>query len=93
LFETISKISSIQLSILAAEGGGQAVRPSTFEKPPGRRGPHAGRRVLCVNRDGNVISAMMFHLSHHHLTPDDLGAMAVKAGVKKLVVTHLVPAG
>lgn len=34
---------------------------------------------------------MKIHLAAHHLTPGDLGAMAAKAGVKELVVTHLVP--
>jgi ribonuclease BN (tRNA processing enzyme) len=34
---------------------------------------------------------MTTHLSSHHLAPADLGAMAERAGVKTLVVTHLVP--
>jgi ribonuclease BN (tRNA processing enzyme) len=43
--------------------------------------------------DGNRLEGMKFHFSHHHLTPADLAAMAAKAGVKELVVTHLAPGG
>lgn len=37
------------------------------------------------------IEGLKYHLSRHHLTPGDLGKMAANAGVKELVVTHLVP--
>jgi ribonuclease BN (tRNA processing enzyme) len=36
-------------------------------------------------------TGMKIHLAAHHLTPGDLGQMAANAGVKELVVTHLVP--
>lgn len=32
------------------------------------------------------------HLSHHHLLPSDVGALAAAAGVKNLVITHMAPA-
>lgn len=31
------------------------------------------------------------HLSNHHVTPEQVGDMAARAGVKKLVVTHMAP--
>jgi ribonuclease BN (tRNA processing enzyme) len=37
------------------------------------------------------LEGMKFHLGRHHLTPSELGKMAASAGVKALVVTHLVP--
>jgi ribonuclease BN (tRNA processing enzyme) len=37
------------------------------------------------------LKGMQIHLSTHHLTPAELGAMSANAGVKELVITHLVP--
>jgi len=37
-------------------------------------------------------TAMIEHLSTHHLTPDQVGAMAQAMGVKSVVLTHLVVA-
>ena len=36
---------------------------------------------------------MVKHLSTHHLTTDDVGKLAQRAGVKKVVVTHLAGGG
>lgn len=35
------------------------------------------------------IQNVVAHLTSHHLTPDDVGRLAAKAGVKAVVVTHL----
>jgi len=35
--------------------------------------------------------AMIFHLTHHHLTPEDVGRMAAAASVGEVVLTHLAP--
>jgi ribonuclease BN (tRNA processing enzyme) len=36
-----------------------------------------------------VLATMEEHLSHHHLTPEQVGDMAARMGVKSVVVTHL----
>lgn len=36
-------------------------------------------------------AGMMFHLTRHHLTPEEVGRMAAAAGVKSVVLTHLSP--
>lgn len=41
----------------------------------------------------NRILGVKKFLARHHLTPNELGKLAAKAGVKELVVTHLVPGG
>jgi ribonuclease BN (tRNA processing enzyme) len=33
------------------------------------------------------------HLGEHHLSPEQVGDLAAHAGVKRVVVTHLVPGG
>jgi len=35
--------------------------------------------------------AFLFHMHQEHVTPDDIGKMAVKAGVKAVVMSHLGP--
>ena len=48
-------------------------------------------RRIDPNLPEDRMKGMRIHLSSHHLTPADLGSMAANAGVKELVVTHLVP--
>ena len=43
--------------------------------------------------DAKRAEGLQVHLSKHHLTPSQLAALAVKAKVGKLVVTHLAPGG
>ena len=49
--------------------------------------------ISAVRRFGNLdaatLSTMEEHLSHHHLTPEQVGGMATRMGVKSVVVTHL----
>ena len=49
--------------------------------------------IAAVRRFGNLdaatLSTMEEHLSHHHLTPEQVGEMATRMGVKSVVVTHL----
>ena len=40
---------------------------------------------------GDELSGMEAHLSHHHLTPEQVGKMATAAKVKEVVVTHMAP--
>ena len=35
-------------------------------------------------------TAFMRHLTEEHLTPDEVGKLAARAGVKKVVLTHLL---
>ena len=42
------------------------------------------------NLPPHIASEMERHLRHHHLVPADVGAMASRAGVGALVVTHFV---
>lgn len=37
--------------------------------------------------------AQVFHMTHEHITPEQAGEMAAKAGVKTLVLSHLAGAG
>ena len=37
----------------------------------------------------HALQMMRRHFSQHHLTPEDLGELASRAGVKKLVATHI----
>ena len=49
--------------------------------------------ISAVRRFGNLdtatLTTMEEHLSHHHLTPEQVGEMATRMGVKSVVVTHL----
>jgi ribonuclease BN (tRNA processing enzyme) len=49
--------------------------------------------IAAVRRFGNLpadqLATMEEHLSHHHLTPEQVGDMAARMGVKSVVVTHL----
>ncbi|MBR9791485.1 MAG: MBL fold metallo-hydrolase [Gammaproteobacteria bacterium] len=38
-----------------------------------------------------TLQHMQRHLSTHHLTPDQVGQLATRARVKKLVITHMAP--
>jgi ribonuclease BN (tRNA processing enzyme) len=42
-----------------------------------------------ANLSAPVLATMEEHLSHHHLTPEQVGDMAARMGVKSVVVTHL----
>lgn len=37
--------------------------------------------------------AFLFHMNQEHLTPENVGRMAAKAGVKMVVLSHLLPSG
>ena len=39
----------------------------------------------------NVLPSLLAHMQHDHLTPQQIGELAQRAGVKKVVLTHLVP--
>ncbi|WP_321396799.1 MBL fold metallo-hydrolase [Emcibacter sp.] len=43
--------------------------------------------------DATQIAGVQKHLTAHHLSPDDVGQMAARAGVKSVVVTHFGAAG
>jgi len=36
-------------------------------------------------------AAMTWHLSTHHLTPTQVGELAKRGGVGRVVITHIVP--
>lgn len=38
-----------------------------------------------------MLPAMLAHMEHDHLTPNEIGKLASAAGVKRVVLTHLVP--
>lgn len=48
-----------------------------------------------LKRSGTVpdamLPAMLAHMEHDHLTPSEIGKLAKAAGVKQVVLTHLVP--
>ena len=48
-----------------------------------RANPHMPEKALANMRS---------HLTAHHVTPEQVGEMATRAKVKKLVATHLAPA-
>ncbi|WP_417318719.1 MBL fold metallo-hydrolase [Emcibacter sp.] len=45
------------------------------------------------NPDPAIIKSVMQHLKAHHLTPEDVGELAARSGVKSVVITHLGAAG
>ena len=47
------------------------------------------RRLTGKAVDTNTSNAQ--HLARHHLSPEQVGELAGRAGVKRLVVTHIVP--
>ena len=46
---------------------------------------------MSPNMPAQALKHMNQHLATHHLTPDQVGQLAAKAKVKKLVVTHMAP--
>lgn len=38
-----------------------------------------------------AIVGLTWHLSHHHLTPEQVGQLAQRSGARQVVVTHIVP--
>ncbi len=44
------------------------------------------------NMPAPALKNMESHLRNHHVTPEQVGDMAARAGVKKVVVTHMAPA-
>lgn len=50
-------------------------------------------RRRAPDMDEKTRSDMVFHLTHHHLTSDQVGDLAQGAGVKRVVVTHLAGSG
>ena len=46
---------------------------------------------LARNMPPQAKAGMMFHLTRHHLTPEEVGRMAAAARVKSVVLTHLSP--
>jgi ribonuclease BN (tRNA processing enzyme) len=40
-----------------------------------------------------VADGMMRHMTEEHTVPEDIGLLAKAAGVKKVILTHLVPGG
>jgi ribonuclease BN (tRNA processing enzyme) len=44
-----------------------------------------------VRGDAQMMDALMAHMQLDHLTPTEVGRIATAAGVKKVVLTHLVP--
>lgn len=44
-----------------------------------------------ANYPAAVLSAKIKHMQEDHLTPADVGALAAGAGVKEVVLTHIVP--
>jgi ribonuclease BN (tRNA processing enzyme) len=45
------------------------------------------------NIDGKMLAGLVEHLTHHHLTPTQVGELARRAGVKAVVITHFVAPG
>lgn len=43
------------------------------------------------NMPDQQYSGVEWHLTSHHLLPEQVGEMAAKAGVKQLIITHMVP--
>lgn len=42
--------------------------------------------------DEKALAGLSWHLSHHHLTPEQVGQLAQRSGVRRVVITHIVPA-
>lgn len=49
-------------------------------------------RRIAPDQTGSQLEAMRRHLTEHHLSPDQVGDMAARMGVKRVVVTHLAGA-
>lgn len=43
--------------------------------------------------DPKLLEQMRWHHTHQHLTPEAVGTLATRAGVGRIVLTHLVPGG
>ncbi len=41
--------------------------------------------------DAKALAGLTWHLTHHHLTPEQVGQLAGRAKVKRVVVTHITP--
>ncbi|WP_295638452.1 MBL fold metallo-hydrolase [Novosphingobium sp.] len=41
--------------------------------------------------DARALAGLTWHLTHHHLTPEQVGQLAGRAKVKRVVVTHITP--
>jgi ribonuclease BN (tRNA processing enzyme) len=41
--------------------------------------------------DPNYVEGLIAHLAEDHLSPEEVGKLAARAGVKRVVLTHLVP--
>jgi ribonuclease BN (tRNA processing enzyme) len=39
----------------------------------------------------SALESLMFHMEHEHLSSEEIGKMAAAAGVKEVVLTHVVP--
>lgn len=46
---------------------------------------------LKTNGNEAALAKVIDHLRHEHLTPEEVGKMAAAAGVKKVVLSHVVP--
>lgn len=51
------------------------------------------RHDPAVRYNENLLPNLMKHMREEHTTPEDIGRLAAAAGVKKVVLTHLVPGG
>lgn len=51
------------------------------------------RMVAQLRRDGSdaAVPGLVAHMEQDHLTPEEVGKLAASAGVKAVVLTHLVP--
>ncbi|MEY4761171.1 MAG: hypothetical protein RLZZ200_1027 [Pseudomonadota bacterium] len=51
------------------------------------------RRDPAIRYHPNQLADLMQHMRDEHTTPEDIGRLAAAAGVKQVVLTHLVPGG
>lgn len=47
-------------------------------------------KALAFSNSGKDLDLLMSHMKHQHLTPGEVGKLATRAGVRKLVLTHFV---